>query len=85
VSEAVPELKAMYLLVVVVECLKLAVASLPAVWAGVELTEPKVVHVEPDFAPGSKNLSGSDHALKDAEPTRVWTEPGQSLVPMGLD
>lgn len=55
VSEVVSEVKAMYSLVAVVESLKWAVASLAVVWAGVELVEPKVVEVGPDFALGPKN------------------------------
>lgn len=54
-SGAVPELETMYSFVLVVQCLKWAVASLPVVRAGVELTEPKVAEVGPDFAPGPKS------------------------------
>lgn len=54
------------------------------VWAGVELVEPKVVDVGPDFGLGPKNLSVSDHVLKGAGPMMVGTEPGQVLVAMDL-
>lgn len=55
VSVAVCDLKAMYSLVAVAESLKWTVASLAVVWAGVELVEPKVVDVGPDFALEPKN------------------------------
>lgn len=75
-SEVVSELKAMYLLVAVMESLKSTVASLAVVWTGVELFEPKVVDVGPDFALGPKNPWGADHVPKGAGPMRVGTEPG---------
>lgn len=82
VSEAVPELKAMYSLGAVAKSLKSIVASLAVVWAGVELVEPKVVDVGPDFALGPKNSWDADHVLKGAGSMKVGTEPGQELAPM---
>lgn len=82
VSETLSELEAMYSLVAVVEPLKWAAASLAVAWAVVELIEPKVVDVGPDFALGPKNSWGADHVLKGAGPMMVGTEPGQVLVPM---
>ena len=49
---------------------------------GVELVEPKVLGVGPDFALGPMNSYGADHAREDAEPMKAGTEPGQVLVPM---
>lgn len=79
VSEALSEVKAMYSMVAVV--LK-TVASLPVVWAGVELVEPKVVDVGLDFALGTKNSWDADHALEGTEPMMAGNEPGQALEPM---
>lgn len=76
VSEALSELKAMYSLVVVVKSLKWIVASLAALQAGVELVEPKVLDVGPDFALGPKNAWVADHVLKGSGPMKVGTEPG---------
>lgn len=82
VPVAVAELKATYSLVAVAETLKWGVASLAVVWAGVELVEPKVVDVGPDFALEPKKSWGADHVLKGAGPMRVGKEPGQVLAPM---
>lgn len=82
VSAVVPEVEAMYSLVVVVESLEWTVASLVVVWAGVELVEPKVVDVGPDSALGPKNSWGADHVLKGAGTMMVGTESGQVLAAM---
>lgn len=63
------------------ESLERAVASLAVGWTGVELVEPKVAAVGPDFAPGPKSSFVADH-VRVAEPMKVGTEPGQALVPM---
>lgn len=76
------DVEAMYLLVAVVESLQWIVASLVVVWAGVELVEPKVVDVGPDFALGPKNSWGADHVLKGAGPMMEGTEPEQVLSAM---
>lgn len=81
-SEAVPEVEATYSLVAAVESLEWTVASLVVVWAGVELVEPKVVDVGPDFALGPKNSWDADHALRGAGPMVAGTEPGQVLAAM---
>lgn len=79
VSETVSEMETMYSLVVVVEHLKWAVASLAVVWAVVELLEPKVADFGLDFAAGPKI---AEHAPTVAEPIVVGAEPVQVLVPM---
>lgn len=71
VSAVVPEVEAMYSLVVVVESLEWTVASLVVVWAGVELVEPKVVDVGPDFALGPKNSWGAGQVLAAMDSKRL--------------
>lgn len=71
VSAVVPEVEAMYSLVVAVESLEWTVASLVVVWAGVELVEPKVVDVGPDFALGPKNSWGAGQVLAAMDSKRL--------------
>lgn len=71
VSAVVPEVEAMYSLVVVVESLEWTVASLVVVWAGVELVEPKVVDVGPDSALGPKNSWGAGQVLAAMDSKRL--------------
>lgn len=85
--EAVSELEAMYSMVVVVETLKGAAASLAVVRAGVELVEPKVADVGPGVAPGPKHSCGADHVLEVAEPMKAGAGPGPGpgQVPVPMD
>lgn len=71
VSAVVPEVEAMYSLVVAVESLEWTVASLVVVWAGVELVEPKVVDVGPDSALGPKNSWGAGQVLAAMDSKRL--------------
>lgn len=71
VSAVVPEVEAMYSLVVAVESLEWTVASLVVVWAGVELVEPKVVDAGPDSALGPKNSWGAGQVLAAMDSKRL--------------